>query len=492
MKHKTYKIYKKLFSSLSRAAGTFILAYTAFISVASAEQKAVCINAAPDYSSGAFSVLSTGPVGGPREIQNDINPTVSDLGLNTYGQFFYVIERYFGDNISKYDISDPSTPIWQYSVMDGNDTVSSSNPYAIVFAGPEKAYVIRNNTFKSWIVNPEATSQEDFKIGALDLEAYKDQDDIGPEMISGIVVKNKLFIIMQRLNQNDNWTPNDAYMAVFDTATDQEITTGKGGSLNGILLPVKNPNTILYEPFSDLIYVSAQGQFESSYSGTPAEYSGGIVSIDPDTYETTLVLDDGDDTDHPYGNINKMTILSQDKGYFIGYAGWGDNTLYEFNPATGAVTGPVNDWLKNKNISAISAGADGDANGMLWVGNSTDAEIVIINPADNSIDETLSTNLSPQKIVFVNDDILQARISEDGLLIDWSFSDVMSSYTLLYALLPFTDVNDIFYMDLSILENPTQWAIQGLPDSYSVMAVIKATRPDGTTQYSNIVTIIVP
>lgn len=478
--------------STGLAAGILILALAVFPFNAFAEQKVVCVNAAADYSSGAFSVLSAGPAGGPRTVQNDINPTVSDLVINAYGKYFYVIERYLGDNITQYDITNPTVPIWQYSVMDGNDTVSSSNPHAMVFAGPSKAYVLRYGTHTAWIVNPEAASASEFKTGTLDLSAYNDQDGISPEMQSGVVVDNKLFIILSRLNRDDNWTPNDAYVAVFDIETDQEINTGKGGGLNGILLPVKNPGTIVYEPFSGLIYIAAQGKFASSYTGAAADYSGGIVTIDPATYETTLLLDDGDDTDHPYGNIYKMAILSREKGYFIGYAGWGDNTLYEFNPTTGTVVGKVNDWLENKNISALSAGAAADENGMLWVGNSTDAELVIINPEDNSIDETVGTNLNPLDIVFVDDDVLQTKVSDDGVLMDWFFTGEMTGYTLLYAYVPYTDVNDIFYLNLAGLTNPNQLAIEGLPSGFSVLAAIQGTQTDGTTELSNVVTLTVP
>ena len=130
------------------------------------------------------------------------------------------------------------------------------------------------------------------------------------------------------------------------------------------------------------------------------DYTGGIVRINPETYQTTLIIDDGDEADHPYGNISGMVVVSPTKGYFAGYAGWGDNSLYSFNPSTGAVNGTVSDYLKNKNIAGMEAGAYTDKNGMLWVCNSTDSEIVVLNTADDSIDERIPTNLNPLKVVF--------------------------------------------------------------------------------------------
>ena len=365
---------------------------------AAIQQKAVSNNAAADYSSGAHSVISVDPVGGPREVQNDLQPTISDLGLSSFGRHFYVIERFFGDNVAKYDIAEPATPIWQYSTMDENDAVASSNPHSLVFVSPAKAYLLRHNDSKGWIVNPGADTQAGFKTGVLDLSAYNDQDEFGPEMTSGVVVGDRLFVVMQRLNQNDSWKPNTGYVAVYDTATDTEIDTGKGGDLKGVPLPVKSPGAIEYSPDTGLIYVQGVGRYEGF---GPAEFTGGIATIDPATYDTALLVDDGDADNHPYGNISGMTILSAQKGYFVGYAGWGDKTLYEFNPATGEVVGEVNDYLKGKSIAGMEAGSNGDKNGLLWVTNATDAEIVIVDPADNSIDEKIGTNLNPQKVVFV-------------------------------------------------------------------------------------------
>jgi len=380
-------------------------------------------------------------------------------------------------------------------MTDDADTSASVNPQSIVFAGPTKAYVLRHSSSIAWIINPETQSQQNFKTGTLNLSAYNDQDGIGPEMKSGVIVGNKLFIVMQRLNQDDNWIPNETYVAVFDTTTDKEIATGKHNTLNGIPIPVKNPSAIAYEPVSGMIYVQGQGQLESSWNGTPADYSGGITAINPDTYEATLLIDDGDENSHPYGNISGMTILSSEKGYFVGYAGWGDNTLYQFNPSTGVVTGTVNDYLKNKNIAGMEAGVQGDKNGFLWVTNSTDAEIVIINPADNTIDERLSTNLNPLKVVFVSyddvptGDILQSTINGNDLTLSWNFQEEMQSYKLLCAFPPLTAESEIFYLDLA---GQTQLSVPGLPSGFACFVAIQATKMDGTETYSNISSIKIP
>lgn len=373
-------------------------------------QMAVVVTAAADYSSADHVVISVDPVGGPRTVQgadeNGMLPTIiSDITIAAYERYFYRIEKYQADNVTKFDIGSPSTPVWQFSTLDTGDT--NSNPYDLVFVSTTKAYLLRYGTTKAWIVNPSATAEADFKTGELDLSSYADSDGI-PEMHSGVIVDGKLFITLQRLDRDNGWVPtNTAYLAVFDTTADTEIDTGQGeDGLKGIPLPIKNLGAIQYLEENDTIYVQGVGDYGSAWTGRPAEYSGGIASVDPDTYETSLVLDDGDDTSHPYGNVSGMAIASATNGYFVGYGDWGDNTLYSFDPSTGEVSGAVVDYLKNKNIAGMETGVYLDQNNMLWVCDYTDAEVVILNTADNTIDEKVSTYLNPQRVVFANAQVI--------------------------------------------------------------------------------------
>lgn len=365
---------------------------------AAAARQAVVATIAADYGSAAHSVISVDPVGGPRTVRNELLPTsVSDIALSAHGQYFYRIERFQADNVTQFSMDAPDTPIRQFSTNDPGEE-GSSNPLSLVFVDESKAYLLRYGKSTAWIVNPSATNQSEFKIGELDLSAYADEDGV-PEMSGGAVVDGKLFIVCQRL---EDFVPvNNAYVAVFDTITDEEIDTATSGPAPGIELPIKNPMGI--QEIGGEIYVQGSGDLGAEWAGRPPEYTGGIVRINALTYKTDMVVDDGDADDHPFGNISGMTIVSADKGYFVGYAGWGDNTLYAFNPLTGIVSGPANDYLTGKSIAGMNAGAFADANGMLWVCNSTDAEVVILNPADDRIDETISTVLNPIQVVFVSE-----------------------------------------------------------------------------------------
>jgi hypothetical protein len=94
-----------------------------------------------------------------------------------------------------------------------------------------------------------------------------------------------------------------------------------------------------------------------------------------------------------------MAIISQDKGYFVGYAGWGNNTLYTFDPSCGCDINPV-DGFENISIYGFDLGVQPDQNNMLWVCNQTNFRVDIINTETDAIDESIATELNPVKVVF--------------------------------------------------------------------------------------------
>jgi YVTN family beta-propeller protein len=355
-------------------------------------QTAVIATTAQDWSSGAHSIISVDPIGGPRGAQNSLAPSGSDLTVVSYDKYFYRMERSGAHNITKYDVNEPDTPIWQFST-EGNE--ANSNPHDLVFVNEEKAYLIRYGSDKAWIVNPSAASESAFKTGELDLSNYSD-DDGTPEMDSGIIVGNMLFITLQRIDTSGGWGNykyNTPYISVFDTITDEEIDIQNCEcDLKGIVIePIFNLLTIQYVDEANRIYVQGVGNWDQ----TNADVSGGIVQVNPATYETEVIL-----LDSPaYGAVSGMTIVSGTKGYFVGYAGWGNNTLYSFDPSCGCDVEAV-DGFENISISGMQSGVYTDKNAMLWVCNQSSSSVDILNTVTDTVDESVATGLNPSKVVF--------------------------------------------------------------------------------------------
>ena len=449
---------------------------------AASTQTGVVANVAPDWSSSAISTITVDPAGGPRKVvNNQLSSPISDITVGAFGRYFYWLGRYQSDSIAKVDVNTPNTPIWNFTTNDSGE--SDSNPYDLVFVSSTKAYLLRYGATKAWIVNPSATTQGGFKIGDLDLKSYADADGV-PEMAKGVIANNKLFIILQR--QDDIFCPsNTAYVAVFDVATDTEIDTGKGeGGKKGVPLPIKNPLSMQYVSENNRIYIQGVG----SYPGTcdpKYEYSGGIMSMDPQTYETSVVLDDGDAQTHPYGMISGMLVDTPTKGYFVGYDGWGDNTLYPFNPTTGEVGEALKDF-KNVSIAGMESGTYLDKNNMMWVCNQTDGTVDIVDTADNSLNESLATNLNPQSVAFCTTGVplaptLGSTVVGDDVSFHWNTVSGADGYYLLGATLQDGGISAIYDWGTGTSISAS------LPSGMTLYVAIIPRNIDGAGESSNVV-----
>ena len=324
----------------------------------------------------------------------------SDTLVSTFNEDIYRIGKYKMDNITKFNIYSPETISWQFSTNDAVENISnSSNPYKIVFVNESKAYIIRWGSDKVWIVNPSANNITDFRLGVIDLSAYADQD-ASPEPSDALIINDKLHIVMQRFDTINGYVPGDAYLAIFNTTDDTEIETNSDTATpKGIALALKNPSNLEYLSTNNTLYISGIGRYEDPWSDPvrPAEFTGGIESVNLTDYSLATVVDDGDSETHPYGNVTNVAILNSTRGYFIGYNAAGDNSLYTFNPTNGAVE-PI-PLIPNTDLSDIEIGPLGD----LWVANVTDKGITLIDTADNSIkNELIDTFLTPINIEFVS------------------------------------------------------------------------------------------
>jgi len=366
------------------------------------DQAVVVATIAADYSSGAHALFDASA---PFDGADEYAPGGSDVVVAARGSNFYRIERFLADHITKFDVNAPGTPIWQVSVLDPGET--NANPQGLVFASESKAYLPRLASANVWVVDPSTRLPAGFKTGSLDLSAYDDGDGT-PEPAGGVVVDDKLFLMLQRLDRTASpWDPQTAYLAVFDVATGAEIDTGVGGAFKGVPLQVRNPQSISYDADSGMIYVVASGRYAAFSGSTPTEYTGGIEAIDPDDYSTDLILDDGDATTHPIGQFTHMAIVSASKGYVVGYAGWQNNGLYEFNPITGTLLSDASgNPLPVAGISGVEIAAIGlDGEDKLWVSlpDSSEPGLRVIDSDDNSVvKQRVATTLNPGNIAFVD------------------------------------------------------------------------------------------
>lgn len=356
--------------------------------VAPAPVNAVIAGVSADYTTSDISVAKTEA---PFDAVTGYDTkSQSDYGLDGFGSHYYRIGKYEIDTLAKYSVSNPNVPVWEFSTKAPSE--STKNPYDMVFESETKAYLIRYESPISWIIDPSVSQAEgaSFKTGEIDLSAYNDADG-APESSMGVIANGKLFVLMERLDKTAGWVPGEAYVAVFDLNTQQEIdtnTTDAPSNLKGIKLDIRNPNEL--QVVGDKIYVSAVGNY------FPQEFTGGVQAIDVNSHALTDVLDDG----AQFGQISGMAIVSPTLGYFKGYTGWQDEALYQFNPSTGEVVEAPVLGLSGLMISCLEVGP----NNTLWVGiGSTEApHVLVVNTEDNTEAGRIDLQRNPSEITFVS------------------------------------------------------------------------------------------
>ncbi len=229
----------------------------------------------------------------------------------------YILNRYNYNNLTIVNASDKKL-ISQFSIK-GDDAIQA-NPHDLVFCG-NKAYITRYGGKKLWIVNPDATNEKDFKISEIDLSSFSDSDGV-PEMDKAVLVGDKLFVTLQRLDRNNYFAPTEkSYVVVIDTTKDELIDTDPSTEeIDPISLKSTNPFDILYNPSSGKIVVVCVGSFFDATDGD-------IEVIDPETYKVESKLKESD-----LGiNFSYFTMTSSSEGFIIGSdANWNTN-LYKFN-----------------------------------------------------------------------------------------------------------------------------------------------------------------
>lgn len=355
----------------------------------------------PEYNGGAgvqLAALGSETITAADEIATTVE---TDFTVATYGDTFFHIGQFGLDTVTKVDLANETTFGPELSTLNDPEDFSS-NPYTLVFVNENKAYLISYGIDSIWIVNPNATEQSEFKLGELDISAY-DIDDGTPEAADGIIIDGKLYVVMQRLNRNDGWTPVEegrhSYVAVFDTTTDTEIdtdTTDDEANLKGIPLDTRNPKGFVYHQDVGLFVVAA-GDPWGSEDRSPNRYVGGISQISTEDYSISMLVDDGTaaENDHPYGHTMSATILDENNGFFIGLTQYQQASLFHFDPSTGDVTA-IPEFV-DLDLSTLVTGP----NGLAWLGihDPEDPRIVLLN-ADGSVDQTIELFRNPKAIAF--------------------------------------------------------------------------------------------
>lgn len=323
----------------------------------------------------------------PRSTEKNVLGTAglhSDSVIRAFGNFIYILQRLGANSIVVIDPSNPSTPIANYTTNDTGST-TQSNPHDMAFVSDSKAYISRYALNTILIVNPLTGEQ----LGTIDLSQFADSDGI-VEMDQMVLIGNKLFISLQRLDRDKIFSPsNDSYLVVIDTNTDQVIETSPGE--NKIILSGRNSFSVHYLASTDRIYVANVGFFS-----TTGDF-GGIESIDPNTGLSEGMLIHDDDFN---GSLGTIAILSETIAYATVFDASFNNFVVPFNLTTQQVD-PALTGIGSGFIPSLAF----DKAGFLYVTDRDTANpgLQVFETTTNQKEEgPIDTGLSPNDVIFIN------------------------------------------------------------------------------------------
>ncbi|MBN2041944.1 MAG: hypothetical protein JW864_18055 [Spirochaetes bacterium] len=176
---------------------------------------------------------------------------------------------------------------------------------------------------------------------------------------------------------------------------------------NGIKLDIRNPYGRM--KYNDgYLYVSGASQLMGggSDNNDPIVTWGGVQRINTETFEK-------DDVIYPYHSISDVAVVSSTQAYLVEYLTWGNSVIKRFNPTTGEVEdGYVAELGDDSNTTYGDANIisiETDKYGKLWVccyvekGESYFKGILVIDTADDTIEEEVDTVLVPQYLQFCDE-----------------------------------------------------------------------------------------
>lgn len=356
-------------------------------------QTAIIVNKA--FKEGSQIALAT--VSEPRTLTNGyLDLDASDYTVEVYGEYFYHIGRKDIDTIQRFHIDAPSQGYYPndgYVLRDSGE-VTSSNPQDIAFVNDQLAVITFLGKTEAWVVNPSAKSFDDFKIRELDLSAYAFNDGI-PDAKSVEIVEGRAFISMQQVDfasTNPKYSKEQAYVAVFDTNTWEEIdATPQDEATKAIPLTIRNPLDL--QVVDNQLYVHGM-----DYS----TYVGGLEVINPTTLISKVIYRDSEET----GRIYSLVMLSATQAYAIDYAGWKNNSFKSITINNDTVTITPVSGYENTYLTAL--GKDGANNIWLGLGSVADpirqSSVQVFTSAGELSGEVLTTALDPDKIIFLTKD----------------------------------------------------------------------------------------
>lgn len=353
-----------------------------------------------DYSTGNTALYD--PDSGA--FSDNVLPHFHDAVPKTDGTSLYLLEAFGADNIIKYDpaVIAPGKEIYQYSVG------VHANPHDIVFL-ESKAYVLRYSTDAIWVVNQNAPSEDLFKIDEIDLSAWADSDG-SPEPHRGFVYGGMVYVLLQMYDLTA-FAPDISRLIAIDPANDTIVDMDpEQDGVQGIDLIIRNVTELAL--LDDTLFLAG-----TSYGA----YDEGVVTLDMDDPQHTQkkVISEKE----LGGLCAGVDVFNHGFGIVYTYDEYFNTIPFVFDPDTGT--------LGRKLPVPDANGGVLMGENYLFVGSGyyENPGIIIVDPYDNVVVETIPVELPPYAMVLVGE-------VENGLPVIVEDAEEMPESIILEAVQP--------------------------------------------------------
>lgn len=351
---------------------------------------AVVAARAPDFSSGAHllfdsaGALASGP----------LDPGTSDLKVIGDGTQLYRLARFGSNTLSRYASAQPGAALATYST-EGQDEDTQSNPVELIPAGPGLAYLLRYGSGELWVVNPDASTEADFFLRAIDLSGF-DSDGI-PEMSDAVIIGGRLWVTLQGL-QNFAATQPGQLIAI-DLSDDSLIDLDPDTSgVQGYELPIRNPQTLIASADGSSVFIQGDGGYDGNFKPV---FAGGLVRVALADGRSEVLVDDGSPQDNPRGLILGAALDANNQLWFNAGEAFGGNSLYRYSIDSGEIRPSTVTATQQTQLSSLQIGPQG----RLWVGSAGadggQPAVLLLDTQADSLLSRSALDLVPINISFI-------------------------------------------------------------------------------------------
>jgi hypothetical protein len=170
------------------------------------EEFVVVATAASDYSVGALSAIDLDSW----DIQDQITPTAGDASVRSAGDWVVQLNRFNYDTVRLYLQRDWRSPSLEFSLGE------QANPHDAAICA-DKLFISLYGRDHLGVYDLSTGHQ----VGQVDLSAYADGDSVGPEPAQLVTLDGQLFVALQRLDREADWSDAGGRVVQVDCAAEQ-------------------------------------------------------------------------------------------------------------------------------------------------------------------------------------------------------------------------------------------------------------------------------